>query len=130
MKKILNKKNNDNTKTAVVYITKNISDEGLLAIYEALDHKATGKVAVKLSSGEPGGHYFLAIKLIRPLVQSVNGTIVECNTAYGGRRSNTESHRKVVEEHGFTAIAPVDIMDKEGSIGLGTRNYELVSIDD
>lgn len=118
MKQILSKKNNDNTKTAVVYITKNINDKGLVAIYQALDHKAIGKVAVKLSSGEPGGHYFLAIKLIQPFVQAVNGTIVECNTAYGGRRSDTESHSKVLEEHGFTAIAPVDIMDTEGSISI------------
>jgi len=62
-------------------MTKDISAEGLMAIYEALDRKATGKVAVKISTGEPGGHYFLSAKLIKHLVQAVNGTIVECNTA-------------------------------------------------
>jgi len=118
MKKVIGKKNSENEKTALVYMTKAISAEGLMAIYEALGRKAAGKAAVKLSSGEPGGHYFLSAKLIQPLVQAVNGTIVECNTAYGGRRSTTESHRKVAEEHGFTGIAPVDIMDAEGSMSI------------
>lgn len=118
MKLLLNKKNSDYPMKASVYMTKDISADGLMAIYEALERKATGKVAVKISSGEPGGHHFLSTKLIAPLVQSVNGTIVECNTAYGGRRADTESHRHVVEEHGFTAIAPVDIMDAEGSMSI------------
>lgn len=118
MKLLLNKKNSNNQTKASVYMTKNISAEGLMAIYEALDRKATGKVAVKISSGEPGGHYFLSPKLIAPLVQSVNGTIVECNTAYGGGRGDTKSHRHVVEEHGFTQIATVDIMDADGSMSI------------
>ncbi len=103
---------------AKIYMTKNISADGLVQIYEALDHKAEGNVAVKISSGEPGGHYFLSPDLIAPLVTAVNGTIVECNTAYGGRRANTTSHQQVMEEHGFTAIAPVDIMDAEGTMSL------------
>lgn len=118
MKLLLNKKNSNNKTKASVYMTKDISAEGLMAIYEALDRKATGKVAVKISSGEPGGHYFLSPKLIAPLVQSVNGTIVECNTAYGGGRCDTESHRHVVEKHGFTKIATVDIMDADGSMSI------------
>lgn len=118
MKKVMSEKNSENEKTAIVYMTKDISAEGLMAIYEALDRKATGKVAVKLSTGESGGHYFLSTKLIQPLVQAVNGTIVECNTAYGGQRSTTESHSHVLVEHGFTSIAPVDIMDADGSISL------------
>ena len=118
MKLLLNKKNSNNKTQASVYMTKDISAEGLRAIYEALDRKATGKVAVKISSGEPGGHYFLSPKLIAPLVQSVNGTIVECNTAYGGGRGDTEAHRHVVEKHGFTKIATVDIMDADGSMSI------------
>lgn len=118
MKLLLNKKNSNYQTKASVYMTKDISADGLMAIYEALERKATGKVAVKISSGEPGGHHFLSTKLIAPLVKSVNGTIVECNTAYGGKRADTESHRQVVKEHGFTAIAPVDIMDAEGSISI------------
>ena len=85
----------ENPETGVkstVYITSDISPEGLLAVYEALGRKATGKVAVKLSTGEPGGHNFLQPSLIKDLVQRVNGTIVECNTAYGGGRSNTAAH--------------------------------------
>ncbi len=103
---------------ATVYMTKNISSDGLMKIYAALDRKATGKVAVKLHSGEPGGHHFLTPDFIAPLVQEVNGTIVECNTAYGGRRDTTESHQQVMEDHGFTAIAPVDIMDADGTMSL------------
>lgn len=118
MKLLTSKKNSDNENKAVVYMTKDISAEGLMAAYEALGRKPEGKVAVKISSGEPGGHYFLSPKLLAPMVQSVNGTIIECNTAYGGGRADTESHRHVVEEHGFTAIAPVDIMDAEGSMSI------------
>ena len=118
MKLVTSKKNSNNEKKAVVYMTKDISSEGLMAIYEALGRRVTGKTAVKISSGEPGGHYFLSPKLISPLVQSVNGTIVECNTAYGGGRADTETHRHVVEEHGFTVIAPVDIMDADGSMSI------------
>lgn len=101
-----------------VYMFKAIDSENLVKIYEALGREATGKVAVKLSTGEPGGHNFLQPALIKDLIQKVDGTIVECNTAYGGGRANTESHRKAAEDHGFTTIAPVDIMDAEGEIEL------------
>ncbi|MCQ2075610.1 MAG: DUF362 domain-containing protein [Bacteroidaceae bacterium] len=98
-----------------VYFTKDISQEGLVKIYKALGKKANGKnVAVKISTGEPGGHNFLDYNLIEPLVKEVKGTIVECTTAYGGRRSTAAEHMKVAEEHGFTKIAKVDIMDSEG----------------
>ena len=82
----LSKKDNEKPK---VYMFKEISSENLVKIYEALNRKATGKVAVKLSTGEPGGHNFLQPALIKDLVQKVNGTIVECNTAYGGGRADT-----------------------------------------
>lgn len=104
-----------------VYWYKTISSENLIKIYEALGREASGKVAVKLSTGEPGGHNFLQPALIKDLVQKVNGTIVECNTAYGGGRSNTESHLKAAADHGFTAIAPVDIMDAEGETDLPVK---------
>jgi len=102
----------------VVYMTTDISPEGLMSVYTALGRKLPGKVAVKISTGEPGGKNFLSPDLIKGLVQEINGTLVECNTAYNGKRSNTEQHRKVAEEHGFTAIAPLDILDEEGSISL------------
>lgn len=97
-----------------VYLIKEINSENLIKIYEALGRKAEGNVAVKLSTGEPGGHNFLQPFLIAPLVQKVKGTIVECNTAYGGGRANTEAHLKAAADHGFTAIAKVDIMDAAG----------------
>src|SRR3990172_9711243 len=103
---------------ALVYMTKDINADWLMKIYSALGNKAHGKVAVKISSGEPGGHHFLLPDLIAPLVKEVNGTIVECNTAYGGGRADTASHLRVMEDHGFSAIAPVDIIDGDGSTNL------------
>lgn len=108
------------TGTAVpeVYMTRDISPAGLNAVYEALGREAKGKVAVKISTGEPGGSNFLKPALIGDFVRKIGGTIVECNTAYGGGRAATADHLKAAEEHGFTAIAPVDIMDAEGEIAL------------
>jgi hypothetical protein len=103
---------------STVYMTKDISPEGLMKAYEALGRKAVGRVAVKISSGEPGGDYYLHPALIAPLVRKVRGTIVECNTAYGGGRGDTASHRQVMKDHGFDAIAPTDIMDAEGTMAL------------
>ena len=101
-----------------VYLCREITSENLIRIYEALGRKAHGRVAVKVSTGEPGGHNFLQPALIKDLVQQVRGTIVECNTAYGGGRADTESHLKAAADHGFTAIAAVDIMDAEGEAEL------------
>ena len=105
-----------------VFFTKNITPEGLMAIYEKLGREATGKVAVKLSTGEAGNTHYLSPDLIKALVQKVNGTIVECNTAYGGSRASTAMHMQVAEDHGFTKIAKVDIMDSEGEISLPVKN--------
>ena len=112
-------KSDGNTNVPKVYMFKEISPENLVKIYEALGREATGKVAVKLSTGEPGGHNFLQPALIKDLVQKV--TIVECNTAYGGGRADTENHLKAAKDHGFTAIAPVDIMDAEGEVALPVK---------
>ena len=103
---------------ATVYFTREISAQALQKIYHALGVTLKGKVAVKISTGEPGGHNFLQPALIAPLVQELQGTIVECNTAYTGRRYTSDQHWKAIEEHGFTAIAPCDIMDEEGEIAL------------
>lgn len=112
-----------------VYFSKEISAKKLVELYEVLGRKAEGRVAVKLSTGEPGGHNFLQPALIRDLVQKLNGTIVECNTAYGGGRADTESHLKAAEEHGFTAIAPVEIMDAEGEAELPVRGGRHLKVD-
>jgi uncharacterized Fe-S center protein len=112
---------------SVVYMTKDISPAGLLAIYDALGRKAMGKVAVKISTGEPGGHHFLSPDLIKDLVQSLNGTIVESNTGPATQRSNTTMHKQVAADHGFTAIAPVDILDEDGSVSLPFANEKNIT---
>lgn len=89
-----------------------------MAVYNALDWTPEGDVAVKLSTGEPPASYYLDPELVKELVQSVDGTIVECNTAYGGSRTSTAMHMQVAEDHGFTAIADVDILDADGSMSL------------
>lgn len=99
---------------ATVYFIKEISPESLMKIYDALGRKAEGRVAVKLSTGEAGNRNHLSPELIKCLVDTVHGTIVECNTAYAGKRMKTEDHLKVAADHGFTAIAPFSILDAEG----------------
>lgn len=112
-----------------VWMTKEISPEALVRIYEALGRPASGRVAVKISTGEPGGHNFLSPDLIRDLVHRVKGTIVECNTAYGGRRSRTEDHLKAAKEHGFSDIARVDIMDAEGEFTIPVKDRKHLEFD-
>ena len=113
---------------STVYITTDISPAGLMAVYNALGWEPTGKVAVKLSTGEPPASNYLRPELISDVVKTVNGTIVECNTAYGGSRSETAMHYQVAEDHGFTAIADFQILDENGSMSLpvtgGTRLRE------
>ena len=101
-----------------VFMTTDISPEGLMAVYEALNWTPTGKVAVKLSTGEPPASNYLRPELIKDVVQSVNGTIVECNTAYGGQRASTAMHYQVAKDHGFNDIADVVILDENGSMSL------------
>ena len=107
---------------AKVFFTKTITPESLMNIYKALGRELHGKVAVKISTGEPGGHNFLQPSLIAPLVQKLQGTIVECNTAYEGRRNTSEAHWQTFKDHGFAAIAPCDLMDEEGELVLPVRN--------
>lgn len=117
---------------SVVYFTTEISPDALMRIYEALGRPAEGNnVAVKVSTGEKGNPHHLNPQLIAPLVNRIKGTIVECNTAYAGARNTTEAHRQTAEEHGFTKIARVDIMDEFGSDTLPVNGgkhlkYDLV----
>ncbi|MCD7778723.1 MAG: DUF362 domain-containing protein [Clostridiales bacterium] len=113
----------------VVYFTSDISPEGIMAVYNRLGFEPEGNVAIKLSTGEPPASNYLDPDLIKDLVQSVNGTIVECNTAYGGSRSSTAMHKQVAEDHGFTAIADVDIMDEEGSMEIPVEGGDNISVD-
>lgn len=106
----------DEGEGSTVYMTAEITPEALTEIYAALGKGLEGdNIAVKLSTGEPPASNYLDPNLIKDLVQSVNGTIVECNTAYGGSRSETAMHYQVAEDHGFTEIADVVIMDEDGS---------------
>lgn len=123
--------------TPVVYMTQEITPEGLMAVYQALQWEPQGRVAAKLSTGEPPASNYLRPELIAGLVQSLDGTIVECNTAYGGSRAETAMHYQVAEDHGFTAIADFQILDEEGSMTLpvqgGTRlseNYVGAAFED
>ena len=97
-----------------IFFTSDISADGLVRIYEALGWEPQGKCAVKISTGEPPASNYLRPELIGDLVQRVDGTIVECNTAYGGSRASSAMHKQVAEDHGFTRIAEFDLMDEEG----------------
>lgn len=104
-----------------VYMAKEITPRGLMTVYQALQRVPSGKVAVKVSTGEAGNPHYLKPALIGDLVKRVGGTIAECNTAYGGSRAETANHRQVAEDHGFTAIAAVDIQDADGEMSLPVR---------
>ncbi|MBP3631290.1 MAG: DUF362 domain-containing protein [Clostridia bacterium] len=97
-----------------VYFTKNITPESVVKMYQLLDKELDGKVAVKVHSGEKGNQNYLHPEFMRPMIEYLNGTVVECNTAYSGQRNTTEKHKKLMEEHGWAKYFDVDIMDAEG----------------
>ena len=101
-----------------VYFTRDLSPAGAIRAFDMLGIKLEGNVAVKLHSGEPGNQNFLRPAFMKDIVEHVNGTIVECNTAYDGGRNTTEAHKKTMLLHGWTEIADVDIMDAEGEMEL------------
>ncbi len=114
-----------------VYLTRDISPESLVRIYKALGVKASGRVAVKISTGEGSNPNYLKPTLIKGLVEEVNGTIVECGTAYGGDRMNFDDHWKVVQQHGFDSLFAVDLMDEYDEIRIPVKdrthlNYDIV----
>ena len=114
---------------AKVYFTRDISPEGLMRVYQALGVKPEGRVAVKISTGESNKTHHLSPTLIGPLVKEVNGTIVECNTAYPGNRMNTADHLKTIHEHGYDTIARVDIMDSEGDMEIPVQDTTWIKHD-
>ena len=111
-----------------VYFIKEISKENLVKIYDALNVKLPGKVAVKIHSGEEGNQNYLKPEFMQDIVKHVNGTIVECNTAYGGERNTTEKHRKLMENHGWSKLYNVDIMDAEGQIELPIPEGKVIKV--
>lgn len=104
--------------SAKVYYTHKVTPESLMEVYKALGVELSGRVGVKVSTGEAGANGYLKADLIGPFVKSLGGTIIECNTAYPGKRTNARDHYKVAEEHGFTSFADVDIMDAEGEFKI------------
>ena len=112
-----------------VYMTKEISPEALVKIYKALGREATGRVAVKISTGEGGNTHYLKPTLIRQLVEEVNGTIVECCTAYGGTRQDPKQHWQTIHEHGFDSIFAVDLMDEFGEIRIPVKDRKHLKYD-
>ena len=112
-----------------VYFTKTITAENLIKIYEALGVELKGKVGVKVSTGEAGSKGYLKTDLIGPLVKKINGTIIECNTAYPGKRNNAKEHLQVAKDHGFTEIAEVDIMDANGEFKIPVNNGKHLEFD-
>ena len=114
---------------AKVYFTKEITPESLQKIYDALGVELKGKIGVKVSTGEDGAKGYLKADLIGPFVKKLNGTIIECNTAYPGARTKTSKHMKVAEEHGFTSFAEVDIMDADGEKKIPVKNGKHLKYD-
>ncbi|MBR6471906.1 MAG: DUF362 domain-containing protein [Victivallales bacterium] len=109
----------------VVYFTRDISPEGLVKAYQALGWEPSGKVGVKISTGESAKTNHLRPALIKDLVQMINGTIVECNTAYGGNRATVAMHHQAVKERGYLEIAPFDLLDEDGYTTLPVNGKVL-----
>lgn len=112
-----------------VYMTKEISPAALVRIYKALGVPAHGHVAIKISSGEMGGNNYLKPTLIRDLVDEVNGTLVECCTAYGGSRQDKGKHWETIHAHGFDSIAAVDLMDEFGQMRIPIKDKKHLKYD-
>ena len=101
-------------KKSKVYFSKIISEEKVVEMFKVINKNLKGKVAVKVHSGEKGNQNYLKPEFLKPIIDYVNGTVVECNTAYEGERNTTEKHKKLIEEHGWTKYFNVDLLDGEG----------------
>ncbi len=129
---------------AKVFFTKDITSEKVVEMYKVLGRELSGSVAVKVHSGEQGNQNFLRPQFMRPMVEYVNGTVVECNTAYDGARNSTDKHRKLIKAHGWTKYFKVDLLDAEGPdlrldipngkvlkenyVGKNIRNYDSLLV--
>ncbi|MBQ4545000.1 MAG: DUF362 domain-containing protein [Oscillospiraceae bacterium] len=100
--------------SAKVYFSREITPEKVVELFDICEKKLSGKTAIKLHSGEKGNQNFLRPDFWKPVIEHVNGTVVECNTAYEGERDTTEKHRRLMDEHGWTRFFDVDILDAEG----------------
>lgn len=113
-------------KISKVYFIKNITKENVVRIYEELNKELKGNVAVKVHSGEDGNQNYLKSEFLVPIIEKVNGTVVECNTAYEGARNTTDKHKKLMDKHGWSKYFNVDIMDSEGDICLDIPNGKVI----
>ena len=111
---------------AKVYFIKEITPENIVRMYEKLGVELLGKVAVKLHSGERGNQNYLRPEFVKPIIDRVNGTVVECNTAYGGVRNTTEKHVELMKEHGWSKYFDVDIMDAAEDIEIDIPNGKVI----
>ena len=109
-----------------VYFTKDITSEGLIKVYDALGVDLKGKVAIKLHSGEDGNQNYLRPDFMKDLVSKLNGTVVECNTAYDGARTNNKDHRELLHKHGWDEYYTVDLMDEDGDIEFDIPNGKVL----
>lgn len=113
----------------VVYFIRDISAEAMLKAYDALGWTPNGKTGVKISTGEPPASNYLRPALLKDTVQKVNGTIVECNTSYGGSRASNAMHKQVVKDHGFLDIAEFDLLDEEGNMTIPVNGGKRLNED-
>ena len=113
---------------AKVFFTKEITPETMIKMYKALGVELPGKVAVKVHSGEVGNQNFIRPSFMKPMVDHVKGTIVECNAAYEGKRNTTDAHWETMKLHGWTDIAPVDIMDESGDMELPVPEGKRIQV--
>ncbi len=115
-----------------VYFCKEIKPENLIRLYDSLGIKLEGKVAAKLHSGEDGNQNYVKPEFVKPIIDKLNATVVECNTAYGdafgGVRDNTESHLKLIEKHGWNKYFDVDLMDRDGDIEVKVDNGKQLKV--
>lgn len=125
---------------SIVYFTKDISPEGVMRIFKYVEENVKGKVGIKVHFGEDGNSYYVPATMVEPLCKAINGTLIETNVAYTGRRAETETHIQLAKDHGFT-FAPIDILDEGGTwkmpidggnrfdtayIGKNLENYETI----
>ena len=99
-----------------VYFIKDINSENIVKLYKKLNVSLKEKVAVKVHSGEKGNQNYLRPEFLEDIINYVNGTVVECNTAYEGERNTTEKHKKLMKEHGWSNLYDVDILDEDDEI--------------
>lgn len=111
---------------ATVYFTRDLTPEAMLRLYDVLGVQLSGRVAVKLHSGEPGNQNFIRPDFMKPMIDKVEGTIVECNTAYDGGRNTTKAHKVTMERHGWVNAAQVDILDETDDMELPIPNGKVI----